>query len=543
MPIDDEVATPSALLAEALQSLHARSGAPSVRALAQQIGSVSHTTVADALAGRRVPSWQTLAGIVRALGGEQERFRQLWLDARAGGVRSNAAATTSDRQDDDFAARYVRQIMSHTDWLVLQDSGGGSRVAFDELYIPQRVVAAPGEEHLDLGKLGDQLRRVLLLGDHGIGLSTACRALMRRHAIERTQEVPFLIQVPEFAVTLPPARSVVGHIEHATETFFQVRPPEGGLTRLLAAGRALVIFDGLADVAPTAASAVVSIIELFCREFPEARVLVTAYPADAQAWLDLGIFAGYRLAGFTPDQVADYVRRWFTLAPGVPDEDRQRLAQELLDQSGQPLAMAANPLRVRLACQAYAGRRVIPADLSLTAPGDHLDSLATAGSGNLPSASSSSRSASTARTGRILVVDDERDWLELIVRTLPDHEVDGASSYGQALELINSGRSYDLAIVDLNLMDSGKVDTRDRLGGGLLDLLRDNYPATRRIAMTGWPLTSVRQVFDRFDVDELLLKQRMALADIRHVVEHTLALGRSQASGPSQPNPQGRGAV
>src|ERR1035438_5530659 len=74
MPISDAPAGPTAQLASALQSLHALKGAPSVRTLARQVGDVSHTTVADALAGRRVPSWPVLEGIVRVLGGEQERF-------------------------------------------------------------------------------------------------------------------------------------------------------------------------------------------------------------------------------------------------------------------------------------------------------------------------------------------------------------------------------------------------------------------------------------------------------------------------------------
>src|ERR1035438_2476041 len=531
MPISDAPAGPTAQLASALQSLHALKGAPSVRTLARQVGDVSHTTVADALAGRRVPSWPVLEGIVRVLGGEQERFKQLWLDARAAAaVRSRAAAAaTAGYQDDDFVDRYVRQVISDTDWLELQEPGATSRVAFDELYIPQRVVAASSRNELFMWKLDDQLRRVVLLGDPGIGTSTACRALMRRHAFERSREVPFLIQVREFAATIPPARSVVGHVEHTAEAFFQVRPPERALARLLSAGRALVIFDGLAEVTVTAAKATVSIIELFCREFPEARVLVTARSADAQARLDPGLFAEYRLAGFAGNQVTDYVRRWFALAPNVPDKHRQRLARAFLAESALIPNMAVNPLRLRLACQAYARDGILPAGLISADPGDQ-------------SAAGRPHSRTSVAQARILFVEDEPDWLDVISRALPDYEVDMASSYGQALELLHAGEFYDVALVDLNLMDSGEFDSRDQLGGEVLRLLRDNYPATRRIAMTGWPPSSVRTIFESFDVDDLLLKQNMTLSDVRHGIEQALALARSQHNVPSDTQSRELGA-
>jgi CheY-like chemotaxis protein len=368
--------------------------------------------------------------------------------------------------------------------------------------------------------LDDQLRRVVLRGDPGIGTSTACRALMRRHATERSREIPFLVQVREFAATVPPARSVAGHVEYAAEAFFQVRPPEGALARLLSAGQALIIFDGLAELTVAAAKAMVSIIELFCREFPEARVLVTAGSADEQAELDPGLFVDYRLAGFAGKQVTDYVHRWFALAPNVPDKDRQRLARAFLAQTALIPDVAINPLRLRLACQTYARDGVLPASL---APGDPShESVADFPDGR----------AGSARA-RILFVEDEQAWLDVISRALPDYHVDMASSYGEALALLQAGIFYDVALIDLNLMDSGEFDSRDQLGGEILHILRNNYPTTRRIAITGWPPSSVRMVLEDFGVDDLLLKRNMTLSDLRHVNEQALALARGHRDAPS----------
>lgn len=61
-----------------LQVLHAHAGLPSSRAVAAKTGQVSHTTVAQALNGRRIPSWRTLMSIVQALDGDTEHFRGLW---------------------------------------------------------------------------------------------------------------------------------------------------------------------------------------------------------------------------------------------------------------------------------------------------------------------------------------------------------------------------------------------------------------------------------------------------------------------------------
>lgn len=71
-----------------LRELHLWAGEPSTRALAAMIRetpgqAASHTTVADMLNGRRVPSLPMLERIVRALGGDSAHFRELWMQAQS----------------------------------------------------------------------------------------------------------------------------------------------------------------------------------------------------------------------------------------------------------------------------------------------------------------------------------------------------------------------------------------------------------------------------------------------------------------------------
>jgi hypothetical protein len=355
MPIDKMVAGSADELAAALRALHARAGAPSMRSVAKRTGTVSHTTVAEALAGKRLPSWPILSDVISALGGDEKQFKQLWLTAR------EAAQVPAGRDGQDFVSRYLRQVAGFTGRLELPEPATYVRLALDQLYVPHRVIAMRTGDEEDIWALDDQMQRAVLLGDPGIGKSTVCRALMLRHAVEPERPVPFLITVREFSDAIPPARSVVRHIEHTVETFFQVPPPKGAVARLLSEGRALVIFDGLDELPSAAARATASIIELFCQEFPMARVLVTARLVGyAHAQLDPGLFRTYRLLGFSQEQISDYVRRWSALAPDLPDQARQHFAEEFLAASAQFPDIRSNPMLLGLTTQLYATYRRLP---------------------------------------------------------------------------------------------------------------------------------------------------------------------------------------
>jgi CheY-like chemotaxis protein len=134
---------------------------------------------------------------------------------------------------------------------------------------------------------------------------------------------------------------------------------------------------------------------------------------------------------------------------------------------------------------------------------------------------------------KILLVENDPVWLDSVSRTLPDFEVDLASSHAEALARLASGVTYDVAVVDLNLIDSDGQNPQDLLGGLILLQLRRDHPATRRIALTGYPPGAIReQVFDRYEVDELLIKGTVTLAHLREVVQ--LAMDRTLAHLPPE---------
>ena len=84
MPIDRPEArygTSHEQLRAALQDLHLRAGKPSARSISRALGDVSHTTVADLLAGRRIASWDIVRRTVVHLGGDETEIQDLWMSA------------------------------------------------------------------------------------------------------------------------------------------------------------------------------------------------------------------------------------------------------------------------------------------------------------------------------------------------------------------------------------------------------------------------------------------------------------------------------
>ncbi len=130
---------------------------------------------------------------------------------------------------------------------------------------------------------------------------------------------------------------------------------------------------------------------------------------------------------------------------------------------------------------------------------------------------------------RILHVEDQHHWAEVMRRALIDHDLDSAASCDQAIHLLQTKSPYDLALVDLNL-----INDTDLQGGEILDLLRSRHPSTRRVVVTGSPPEGPMRanVFDRYGVEEIIIKGQFNLPDLRKVVEDTLSRDADDLSQP-----------
>ncbi|MGX6607125.1 helix-turn-helix domain-containing protein, partial [Micromonosporaceae bacterium Da 78-11] len=63
---------------EQLRALRTAVGNPSFRTMAGRSGRISHTTLHEAAAGTRFPSWETTREFVRACGSDEAQWRRRW---------------------------------------------------------------------------------------------------------------------------------------------------------------------------------------------------------------------------------------------------------------------------------------------------------------------------------------------------------------------------------------------------------------------------------------------------------------------------------
>jgi hypothetical protein len=72
--------------AEQLRTLRIGVGSPSFRTMAGRSGRISHTTLHEAAAGTRFPSWETTREFVRACEADEAQWRRRWEQAQPAGA-------------------------------------------------------------------------------------------------------------------------------------------------------------------------------------------------------------------------------------------------------------------------------------------------------------------------------------------------------------------------------------------------------------------------------------------------------------------------
>lgn len=287
-----------------------------------------------------------------------------------------------DRADEEFADRYrafVARTLNRFEFFGVDPRGIPRRHTFATGYVPLTVSPRDtGDEPKNAvtagvradQALGDQ-ERALVRGVAGSGKSTLLRWL-GVHAARSSRSaqdtgdpapVPFVLELARFSGGRPPS------LDELIAPVLRPEMPAGWVRRMLAAGRVLLLLDGLDEIPPRERVHVEDWVDEHVDAHPGTRCIVSTRPSAVaeQWWADRG-FQRYDLLPMSRHSIDQYVHGWHDAArddqpaTALGDEVRRELTrcerQLLITLSNRPAlrGMSANPLLCGLLCALHLER-------------------------------------------------------------------------------------------------------------------------------------------------------------------------------------------
>ncbi|MEU5220173.1 NACHT domain-containing protein [Streptomyces sp. NPDC020807] len=204
--------------------------------------------------------------------------------------------------------------------------------------------------------------RILLRGPAGAGKTTLVQWLTTSAAAEEPADAMDYLQgrIP-FVL---PLRALTRHGERlpSPDDFLAsagcpLTPPEGWADRVLAAGRGLVLVDGIDEIPETERGRAREWLRGLLDTYEGNRWLVTSRPTAVQDdWLTPEGFTELTLSPMTGAEVTTFVRRWHRAA-GPEAEPYEKPLLDALRTSEQVAQLATNPLMCGLVCALHRDRR------------------------------------------------------------------------------------------------------------------------------------------------------------------------------------------
>lgn len=300
-----------------------------------------------------------------------------------------SAALDRDYRDhrDHLVARYRQAAAAYhgaVRFLGMPRGAHGPHVHVEKLFVPLGFVPPSGDpaaqERMSTAELAARLvpqpgrapGRFVILGGPGSGKSTLCQYLAVLLAgEERLDDVavpddvlPLLIRLRDYAPEIGRANDLglVAFLELQARRDLAVPVPDGFLDERLAAGRAVLLLDGLDEVgSPEHRATLRDRVQAFCRAYPRVPALVTSRiagyddaplaPKHEEARPEAEGFVHLRVAPFSDDDLGLFIDRWYEAQDYDDPRERRRRAtvlQERLLAEPRARDLARTPLLATL---------------------------------------------------------------------------------------------------------------------------------------------------------------------------------------------------
>ncbi|MGW6705756.1 NACHT domain-containing protein [Streptomyces sp. NPDC054956] len=268
-----------------------------------------------------------------------------------------------DGRDAEFEVQYLAYLVKRHSTLTifgLDLPPGSARWPLDTAYVTLEAASAPrgaalSSDALTTDELLARETRVLLRGEAGSGKTTLIQWLAVSTAREEPEGglIPFVLplrNLTRYGERLPAPEDFL------VATALKGRAPEGWESRVLGAGRGLVLVDGIDEIPEAERARARDWLTDLLTAYPDNRWLVTSRPsAVRQDWLASEDFSELTLSPMNRNDVLGFVSRWHAAAE-AGEELRDQLLVSLATKS-ELARLATNPLLCGLICALHRERR------------------------------------------------------------------------------------------------------------------------------------------------------------------------------------------
>ncbi|MEZ4734965.1 MAG: NACHT domain-containing protein [Caldilineaceae bacterium] len=290
--------------------------------------------------------------------------------------------------DDDVEMRYRSQVVKRYNHMALTGLSENpvdlTQLALENIFIMLDVEMAQtgNKETLSVAKVLQRHRRLVIAGAPGSGKTTLLRWLAVISASQRQVRMatlgpvfddtclPILLELRNLAHRF--SRSVPLNLadqiaKQISDTYNNI--PTAFIADALAAGRCLLLLDGLDEMAEHARNRLLEALSNFQylpdQQYSENVVLLSTRP---HGYADAKLGSGFRrctIKPFTPIQISAFVNQWYATAATVPGNSSEisTKAEQLcatIRANSRLLTLATNPLLCRMIITVYDKNEVLP---------------------------------------------------------------------------------------------------------------------------------------------------------------------------------------